>query len=343
MKKLLNTLYVTTPMSYLSLEGETVVVKNEDGRAMQVPLLNVENIICFGSIGASPAVMGACAAQNIGLIFLTRSGRFLARITGKVNGNVLLRKKQYLLSDRQDDCVRLGRWFLTGKIYNARKVIDRGIRDHAAIIDVQALTRVSTALLENLKTMHSCTNENDLMGCEGNAARGYFSVLDELILQQKECFYIKERSRRPPLDNFNALLSFFYTILTHEIASALESVGLDPCVGFLHKDKPGRPSLALDIIEELRPVLVDRFVLSMVNLKQVSGNGFIQKESGGVVMDDETRRKVITLWQKRKNDEIIHPFLKEHVKFGLIPYIQALLLARYLRGDMDAYPPFFWS
>jgi len=343
MKKLLNVLYVTTPNSYLSLDGETVLVKRDDDVAMRLPLHNLENIICFGYNGASPALMGACAERNIGLCFFSPSGRFWARITGKVNGNVLLRKKQYLLSEDQAHSVQLARWFLTGKIYNCRKVIERALRDHAMIVDVPSLTAVSQGLRGGLISLAGCTSLADLMGYEGSSAKQYFSVLDSLILQQKNDFFFTDRSRRPPLDNFNALLSFLYTVLTNEVVSALEGVGLDPCVGFLHQDRPGRPSLALDLMEELRPVFADRFALSIVNRRQISGKGFTLKESGGIIMDDETRKKVITLWQERKKEEIMHPFLKERIEFGLIPHVQALLLARYLRGDLDAYPPFFWN
>ncbi len=343
MKKLLNVLYITSPNTYLSLDGDTIVIKKEENVAMRMPLHNLENIVNFGYNGASPALMGACAEHGIGLCFLSPHGRFWGRITGRVNGNVLLRKKQYLLSENESESVKLGRSFLTGKIYNCRKVIERGLRDHALLVDCAALKGASQGLRESLKALRTCETLADLMGFEGSAAKQYFGVFDGLVLQQKEDFFFKERSRRPPLDNLNALLSFFYTVLTNEVASALESVGLDPYVGFLHQDRPGRPSLALDLMEELRPVFADRFALSIINRKQITGKGFAKKESGGIIMDDETRKKAIGLWQERKKEEIIHPFLKERIEFGLIPYVQALLLARHLRGDLDAYPPFFWN
>ena len=342
MKKLLNVLYVTTPDTYLALEGENVVIEKEKNVAMRLPLHNLENIVCFGYTGASPALMGACAERNVGLCFLTPHGRFLARVTGKVKGNVLLRKKQYSVSENQES-VTIAASFLIGKISNCRKVIERAIRDHALLVDVQALSGASAALKEILKTIKDCKTIDDLMGFEGSAAKIYFSVFDQLILQQREAFFFKERSRRPPLDNLNALLSFLYTLLTSEVSSALETVGLDPYVGFLHQDRPGRPSLALDLMEELRPVFADRLALSLVNRKQVNGQGFTQKESGGIIMDDDTRKKVLTVWQERKKEPILHPFLQERIDFGLIPYVQAMLLARFLRGDLDAYPPFFWS
>jgi CRISP-associated protein Cas1 len=343
MRKLLNVLYVTIPDTYVSLDGENVVIKKEENVAMRLPLHNLENIVCFDYPGVSPALMGACAEHNIGLCFLTPHGRFLARVTGKVKGNVLLRKTQYLISENDDKSVEIASSFLLGKISNCRKVIERAIRDHALLVNVSTLTDASAALKESLRAIKECRTINDLMGYEGSAAKIYFGVFDQLILQQREAFYFKERSRRPPLDNLNALLSFLYTLLTNEVASALETVGLDPYVGFLHQDRPGRPSLALDLMEELRPVFADRLALSLVNRKQVTGDGFTVKESGGIIMDDDTRKKVLTAWQERKKEQIVHPYLKERIDFGLIPYIQALLLARFLRGDLDAYPPFFWN
>lgn len=342
MKKLCNVLYVTLPDTYLALDGENVLVKKEENVAMRLPLHNLENIVCFGYSGASPALMGACAERNIGLSFLTPNGRFLGRVIGKVKGNVLLRKKQYLISETEE-CIPIAASFVIGKIYNCRKVIDRASRDHAIMVDLERLKQVSSSLRETLKLLPDCESINDLMGFEGCAAKLYFGVFDQLILQQKESFYFQERSRRPPLDNVNALLSFLYTLLTNEVCSALETVGLDPYVGFLHQDRPGRPSLALDLMEELRPVFADRMALSLINRRQISSDGFKQKESGGIIMDDDTRKKVLTAWQERKKEEILHPFLKEKIPFGLLPYVQALLLARCLRGDLDAYPPFFWN
>lgn len=343
MKKLGNVLYVTTPKAYLSLDGENVVVKKDDQSSMRLPLHNLENVVCFNYPGVSPALMGACAERNIGLSFLKPSGRFLARVTGTVKGNLLLRKKQYELSQNKNFCVTIAAGFLLGKIANSRKVIERALRDHALLVDVPALRAVSGFLKESLRAIQVSETLEELRGLEGSAAKQYFRVFGQLILQQHEDFAFKERSRRPPRDNMNSLLSFFYTLLTYEVASALEAVGLDPYVGFLHADRPGRPSLALDLMEELRPVFADRLALSLVNRRQISGEGFTQKESGGVLMDDDTRKKVITAWQARKKDEILHPYLQERMPFGLIPHVQAMLLARYLRGDLDAYPPFFWS
>ena len=343
MKKLLNVLYVTLPDTYLSLDGENIVIKKNENVAMRVPLHNLENVVCFSYIGASPALMGACAERNVGLCFLTPNGRFLARIVGRVKGNVLLRKKQYQVSEKETESTPIAASFLVGKLSNCRKVIERALRDHALLVDVNYLSDVSTSLKALTRTIHTCKSIPDLMGFEGSAAKIYFSAIDQLILHQKEDFFFTERSRRPPLDNMNALLSFLYTLLVSEASSALETVGLDPYVGFLHQDRPGRPSLALDLMEELRPVFADRLAFSLVNRKQINGKGFVKKESGGILMDDDTRKKVLTAWQDRKKEEIVHPFLKEKIPFGLIPYVQALLLARFLRGDLDAYPPFFWN
>ncbi|GAB4460367.1 MAG: type I-C CRISPR-associated endonuclease Cas1c [Anaerolineales bacterium] len=343
MKHLANILYITTPETYLSLDGENVVIQKDEHTSTRLPLHNIENIVCFNWQGASPALMGACAERNIGLTFLAPSGRFLARVTGRVKGNVLLRRKQFEVAEKEAQSVPIAASFLLGKLSNCRKVIERALRDHAMLVNVEALSGASAFLKETLKVIPACQSTADLMGFEGSAAKVYFGVFDHLILQQKEEFYFKERNRRPPLDNMNALLSFLYTLLANECASALETVGLDPFVGFLHADRPGRPSLALDLMEELRPVMADRLALSLVNRRQITGKGFTKKESGGILMDDETRKAVITAWQERKKEEIVHPYLNERIPFGLIPHIQAMLLARHLRGDLDAYPPFFWS
>ncbi len=343
MKKLLNVLYLTVPEAYLALDGENIIIKKDDEIAMRVPLHNLENIVCFNYLGASPALMGACAERNVGLCFLSPSGRFQARIIGKVKGNVLLRKKQYLISENVEESVRISGQFLVGKIFNCRTVLERAIRDHAMLVDVDALSEASTALKVLMKSVRQCKTGNDLMGFEGSAAKIYFGVFNQLVLQQRGDFFFKERSRRPPLDNINALLSFFYTLLASEASSALETVGLDPYVGFLHQDRPGRPSLALDLMEELRPLFADRLALSLINRSQINGKGFFKKESGGVMMDDGTKKIILTAWQERKKELIFHPFIKEKISFGLIPYVQAMLLARFLRGDLDAYPPFFWK
>lgn len=343
MKKIANVLYVTNSDLYLSLDGENIVAKKDETISMRLPLHNLENIVCFNYPGISPALMGACVDRNIGLCFLTPAGRFLARVTGKVKGNVLLRKKQYAVSEDPATAVSIAASFLLGKIANCRKVIERAIRDHSMLVDINSLSLASATLKSNLAAILDCKTIDDLMGYEGSSAKIYFRVFNQLILQQREDFQFIERNRRPPLDKMNSLLSFLYTILMNEVASALEVVGLDPYVGFLHQDRPGRPSLALDLMEELRPIFADRLALTLVNRKQISGKGFLEKESGGIIMDDETRKTVINAWQMKKKEELMHPFLKERIPFGLIPYVQAMLLARHLRGDLDGYPPFFWT
>jgi CRISPR-associated protein Cas1 len=343
MKKLGNVLYVTTPQAYLALDGETVVVKKEEKQSTRLPLHNLEAIVCFNYPGISPALMGACAERNIGLSFLKPGGRFLARVTGRVKGNLLLRKKQYQLAQDEDTAVSVAVSCLSAKIFNTRQVINRAIRDHALLVDVPVLQTTSNFLKQTLLAIQTADNLDSLRGLEGSAAKQYFGVFDGLILHQKQDFSFTGRNRRPPRDNVNALLSFLYTLLTYEMSSALETVGLDPQVGFLHADRPGRPSLALDLIEELRPVLADRLVLTLINRKQIKGSGFDRKESGGILMADDTRKKVLSAWQERKQTEIVHPYLQEHIPVGLLPHTQALLLARHLRGDLDAYPPFFWK
>lgn len=343
MRTLGNVLYVTTSDAFLALEGETVVLKKDESKALRLPLHNLQGIVCFNYPGASPALMGACAERDISLTFLKPSGRFLARVTGRTKGNILLRKKQYDLVRDEAACRAIAASCLLGKVANSRKVIERGLRDHALLVDTEALQAASEFLRSTLLEIQAADNLETLRGLEGSAAKQYYRVFGALILHQKDAFFFHDRNRRPPQDNMNALLSFFYSVLTNEVVSALEAVGLDPQAGFLHVDRPGRPSLALDLMEELRPVFADRLALTLVNRKQVNGTGFIRKESGGVLMDDDTRKKVITAWQERKKDEVIHPYLKERVPFGLIPHIQAQLLARYLRGDLDAYPPFFWN
>lgn len=343
MKKLGNVLYITTAEAYVSLDTENVVVKKDDVTTIRVPIHNIEEIICFNYPGVSPALMGACAERGIGLCFLRPSGRFLARVTGRVSGNLLLRRRQYEVSQIDDVRLEIARSVVLAKIANSRMVIERALRDHALVVDAAELQDASSTLKASLRAVQAAESVESVRGLEGNAASCYFGVFPQLILNQREDFPFDGRNRRPPQDNMNALLSFLYAILAQDVSSALECVGLDPQVGFLHTDRPGRPSLALDLMEELRAFLVDRLALTLVNRKQVAGSGFTRKESGGVLMDDTTRKAVLEAWQKRKQEEIVHPYLKDKVPIGLIPHVQALLLARYLRGDMDAYPPYFWA
>jgi CRISP-associated protein Cas1 len=341
MKRLLNTLYITTQGTYLHREGETVEVTQDGEVKLRVPIHNLQGIVCLGQVSMSPFLMGLCAERKVSVSFLSRNGRFLARIVGPVSGNVLLRREQYRRAD-SEDAVNISRSIITAKINNCRVTLQRFLREHP---DSRGASRVSDSvdhLADSIKELQRVSTLDSIRGIEGEAAVSYFDVFDYLILVQKEDFYFRERNRRPPLDNINAVLSFLYTLLAHDAASALESVGLDPAVGFLHRDRPGRAGLALDIMEEFRPYLADRLALSLVNLKQITGQGFKKSESGAVVMDDAARKEVIVAYQNRKQEEITHPFLGQKVCLGLLPFIQALLLSRYLRGDIDGYPPFLW-
>jgi len=343
MKKLLNTLFVTLPDTYLALDGENILIKQEDEVKARYPLHNLESIYTFGYAGVSPALMGKCASNNINLTFMTQTGRFLARVIGEDRGNVVLRKEQYRISDDEIRSAKLARNMIIGKLYNNKWILERATRDYALRIDTERMKKVTASLGETMKLLREVEQLDVLRGLEGTAAVQYNSVFDDLILQQKDSFYFYGRTRRPPLDKVNALLSFAYTLLSNDMKSALESVGLDAYVGFLHRDRPGRASLALDMMEELRGVYADRFVLSLINKKIVNGKGFYVKENGAVIMDDDTRKVVIKAWQERKQDKIMHPFLNEQIVWGLVPYSQALLLARHIRGDLDEYPPFLWK
>lgn len=342
MKKHLNTLYVTTQGAYLSKEGETVLVSVEGEKRLQVPVHTIGGIVCFGRVMCSPFLMGFCAENNVGLSFLTENGRFLARIQGPVSGNVLLRREQYRRADEADFSASMARFFLAGKIANHRTVLQRALRDHADKIAQDEVQRSVFLLADGLKRLEATTDLSALRGIEGETARCYFGVFDHLITGQKDDFVFNGRNRRPPLDNVNCLLSFIYTLLLHDVRSALEGVGLDPAVGFLHRDRPGRPGLALDLMEEFRPFMADRLALSLINLGQVNAKGFIKLDTGAVKMSDDTRKEVIVTYQKRKQDEIMHSFVGEKVAVGVLFHVQALMLARYLRGDLDGYPPFIW-
>ena len=343
MKKLLNTLYITLEDSYLSLDGENVVVIDGDREIGRVPLHNLEGIVSFGYRGTSPALMGACAEKNISLCYLTPQGRFLARVTGRIKGNVLLRERQYKSSMDEQESLEIAKNCIFGKVYNCRWVLERAIRDHGMQIDKEKVKNASLKLKHALTLIREARSKEQLRGYEGEAASTYFGVFDELILQQKKDFGFSGRNRRPPMDNTNALLSFSYTLLTNTMASALETVGLDPYVGYLHTERPGRASLALDMIEELRPVIADRFVLLLINKRMIQGKAFKKKENGAVIMSDDARKLVLAEWQNKKKETLMHPFLQEKVEWGMIPFAQAMLLARYLRGDLDGYPPFLWK
>lgn len=343
MRHLLNTLFVTTEDCYLTLEGENVVVLREEKTLGRFPLHSLEGILCFTYKGASPALMGACAQRNVMLSFMRPTGRFLARVAGETVGNVLLRKAQYRISEDVALSLPIAKSFILGKVYNCRWVLERATRDHPMRVDVERLKGASGLLYNHLPMIDAADNHDTLRGLEGECALRYFGVLDELILRDKESFYFTARTRRPPLDNVNAILSFFYTVLSNDCASALESVGLDPYVGFMHTDKPGRASLALDLMEELRSILVDRFTITMINNRVLTPEYFDEQESGAVMLTEDGRKAAISAWQDKKRDVIEHPFLKEKIPWGLVPYVQALLLARCIRGDLDAYPPFMWK
>ena len=343
MKNLLNTLYILSEDIYLSLDGENVVANREKQVAARYPLHTLQNIITFSYGGASPALMGACAERQIGLAFCSPRGKFLARVCGESHGNVLLRRAQYRVADDPVPCCEISRTMIFGKLFNSRWSIERTRRDHGIRVDGDKLASASRQIYELLPQVKTVSSPEELRGLEGVGASAYFGVLDEMILGDKETFSFHGRSRRPPLDPVNALLSFAYSLLAHDCASALESVGLDSYVGFLHRDRPGRTSLALDLMEELRPCMADRFVLTLVNNRKIKPSDFLQTESGAVLLTDEGRKTFLKNWQERKKETLTHPYLEEKLSWGMIPYIQALLLARHLRGDLEAYPPFLWK
>lgn len=343
MKRHLNTLFVTTQGAYLAKEGESVVVRVEKETRLRVPIHSLSSIVCFGQVSCSPFLMGFCAEKSVCMAFLTERGHFLARVEGGTSGNVLLRREQYRASDCPDRCNDLARSVVTGKLLNARNVLLRAGRDHGDKEGVEQLGHAAQRLARQARSLRNAESVDAVRGVEGDASHTYFNVFNKLITSQKDAFVFEGRSRRPPKDNVNALMSFVYTLLVHDIRSALETVGLDPQVGFLHRDRPGRPSLALDLMEEFRPVFADRLVLSLINRMQVQASGMTRDECGGVTMTEETRKTVLVAYQKRKQDELEHAFLREKMPIGLLFHTQALLLARHLRGDLDAYPPCLWK
>lgn len=343
MKKFLNTLFVTTQGAYLSKEGESVVVSVEREVKLRVPIHTLGGVVCFGNVACSPFLLGHCAEHGVAVSMLSEHGRFLARVHGPVSGNVLLRREQYRRADDDASALAIARTVVLAKVANARAVLQRGLRDHGDKPSAEAITPAVLRMERMLDEVMECDDLERLRGKEGDAGREYFGVFDHLITAQKESFYLRDRNRRPPRDNINALLSFTYTLLAHDCVGALEAVGLDPQVGFLHKDRSGRPSLALDLMEEFRPYFADRLVLSLVNLKQLQARDFKRTESGAVEMSDEGRKTLLVAYQKRKQEEIKHPYLNDTMPVGLLFYVQALLMARHLRGDLDAYPPFLWK
>lgn len=343
MRHLLNTLYVLSPDLYLTLDGENIVSTRKGTEAGRFPLHTLERVISFSYAGASPALMGACSQRGVDLSFFSPQGRFLARATGAEHGNVLLRQEQYRIADDENRSCAFARRFILGKIYNGRWVLERATRDHPQRVPVEQLKQASRQMGEALPLIEECVSSDELRGLEGAASQRYFSSFDALILQQKEEFTFHGRSRRPPLDRVNATLSFAYALLAGDCAAALESVGLDPYVGFMHRPRPGRSSLALDLMEELRYVYADRFALSCINQKILRAEHFDVQESDAVLLTEEGRKAFLSAWQSKKLEEITHPYLGEKLSWGLVPYVQALLLARTIRGDLDGYPPLFWK
>ena len=343
MKKLLNTLYIISPDTYCRLEGENIVIERKESDSVRFPLHTLESIVFFSYQGSSPALLGKCAEDGIDVAFCSPEGRFLARVNGIPNGNVLLRREQYRIADDDQQRLEYARRFVLGKVYNSRWILERMCRDHKEADGIEAVEEASAALKAALPDILAAPSVKELMGLEGDCARRYFSVFGRMILQDDDFFSFNGRTRRPPMDAVNALLSFAYSILAKDCASALSSAGLDPYVGFLHSDRPGRVSLALDLEEELRGPVADRFVLTGINLRIFSRRMFDFRENGAVLLNDEGRKVFLQEWQKHRKECIRHPFLKEKIEWGLIPYSQALLLARTIRRDFDDYPPFLWK
>lgn len=346
MRRQLNTVYVTTEGAWLRKDGENIVMEVDGELRARLPAHMLQGLVCFGRVLVSPPLLGYCADKGISVSFLTPNGKFLARIEGPVSGNVLLRREQYRRTDHEPGCASIVRNLLVGKIHNQRVVVERGLRDYSRDLSshaLEALELCSQRLRRIGLRLLKETAVDVLRGLEGDAAQAYFGILDHLIRVSEPILRFGGRNRRPPTDAVNALLSFFYTLLTHDCRSALETIGLDPAVGFLHRDRPGRPSLALDLVEEFRALLGDRLALSLINRKQVSVKDFSQLDNGAVLLKEDARKTVLTAYQERKREQIRHVFLDEKVDIGLLPYIQAQLLARHLRGDLDAYPPFLWK
>ena len=345
MRRHLNSLYVTTEDAWLHKDGENVVVRVEGTERGRVPMHLLGGIVCFGAVGATPPLLGHCAEHGISLSFLSRNGRFLARVEGPVSGNVLLRRSQYRASDNAETNALLARNMVVGKLLNQRTVVRRALRDHGKSASIEARGRLDACerrLSDAARRANRPQPTDAVRGIEGEGARAYYGVFGDLVRKGGPAFTFSRRSRRPPLDPVNALLSFLYTLLVHDCRSALEVVGLDPAVGFLHRERPGRPSLALDLMEELRPVFADRLALSLINRQQLSADDFETSVSGAVSLREGARKTVLIAYQERKKNEFTHPFLKEKTTIGLVPSLQATLLARRLRGELDGYPPFLW-
>lgn len=342
MKQHLNTLFVTTEGSYLAKDGQAVAVRIQRETRLRVPLHNLDGVVCFGRVGCSPSLMSACAQAGVTISYLTPQGRFLAAVVGFTPGNVLLRRQQYRAADDPHRAAAIAGHSVAAKIANCRSVLLRAARDAAQESVAAPLTSAARRMAEQLEAARKCPPLDVLRGIEGTAANTYFSAFPHMINVDDPAFRFGGRNRRPPADPVNALLSFFYALLAHDARSACEAAGLDAAVGFLHRDRSGRPGMALDLMEEFRPLLADRLVLSLINRRQVSPSGFTTTPSGAVEMDEKTRKAVLVAYQKRKQATILHPFLGEKTTLGLLVHLQARLMARHLRGDLDAYPPFIW-
>lgn len=346
MRRQLNVLYVTTEGSWLKKDGANIVMEVEGAERARLPAHMLESVVCIGRVLVSPPLLGYCVETGISVCYLTTNGKFLARVEGPVSGNVLLRREQYRRSDDRRRCADIVRNVLVGKIHNQRAVVSRAVRDHGEVLDNAAhlaLEHVRKRLRRIAGRLLIESNLDVLRGLEGEASHAYFGVFDHMIRVENSALRFQRRSRRPPLDAVNARLSFLYTLLTHDCRSALETVGLDPAVGFLHRDRPGRPSLALDLLEEFRPLLADRLALSLINRRQINERDFTTLDNGAVLLKDDARKTVLTAYQERKREELKHAFIDQKLQIGLFPAVQAQLLARHLRGDLDAYPPFLWK
>lgn len=344
MRRQLNTLYATTDGAWLRKDGANIVMEVERKERARLPVHMLESLVCIGRVAVSPQLLGFCAEQGISICYLAPNGRFLARVEGPVSGNVLLRREQYRRSDDSPRCAAIVRNLLAGKIHNQRAVLARGWRDHGEhLTDGKAFQHALKRLMRIPRRIIVESDINLLRGLEGEAAQAYFGVFGQLVRVESPLLRFGGRNRRPPRDAFNALLSFLYTLLTHDCRSALETVGLDPAVGFLHRDRPGRPSLALDLAEEFRPLLGERLALSLINRRQINERDFAVFDNGAVQLKDDARKTVLVAYQERKREQLQHAYFREKVDIGLLPFLQAQLLARHLRGDMDGYPPFLWK
>lgn len=343
MKELLNTLFVTTERAYLHLDHDTIRMEAGTEKVLKMPLLHLGAIVCIGDILVSSQLLHRCAEDGRSVVLLDRNGRFKARMEGGANGNVLLRRAQHLALSDEAATLAIARHCVAGKLQNSRQSLLRGARDTTDVADKTRLGEAAAALATGLERVERCTDIEVLRGYEGDAARAYFMAFDAMIREDRSLFYLQGRNRRPPLDRVNALLSFLYTLLLGDCVAAVEGVGLDPQVGFLHVLRPGRPALGLDMMEELRSVLGDRLALSLINRRQVRAEHFVEHAGGAVYLNDAGRREVITAYQKRKQDEAMHRVLDKKVPMGLVPHVQARLLARHLRGDLPDYLPFLYK